>query len=286
MRTADLGSLFGVGAIALIAGTVSLPCSSAEKTPVLKSNRIAIEYVQPRNPEHQELYTVLKERRVLERFHDFLSPFRLPHTLTLKTDGCDGESNAWYEESDRTVTVCYEYLADLLKNAPEGTTSAGVTRRDALIGPTIEVFLHEVGHALFNLLKVPILGREEDAADQVADYIILHLDDDIALQTIAGIGYMYAQEMKEQTPGQQQFANVHGLSAQRFYNVVCMAYGKDDKLFANVVDKGYLPESRAESCADEYKQVDFAFKKLIYPYIDKSQLKKVRPKKLMRPVQN
>ena len=27
-----------------------------------------------------------------------------------------------------------------------------------------EVFLHETGHALFNMLKIPVLGREEDAA--------------------------------------------------------------------------------------------------------------------------
>ena len=56
-------------------------------------------------------------------------------------------------------------------------------------------------------------------------------------------------------------------------------------MFAAVTEKGYLPESRAEDCADEYNQVDYAFKKLIYPYIDQAQVKKVQPKKLIRPVQ-
>jgi len=274
-------------AMALIAVCAALPSAQAvaKKAPILKPNRIDISYVEPRNPAHQQIYELLKERRVLERFRAYLSPLRLPTTLILKADGCDGESNAWYEESDHTVTVCYEYLDDVLKNAPETTTAAGVTRKDAIVGPAVEVFLHEVGHAIFNLLKVPILGREEDAADQVADYLILHLDDDIARQVVAGIGYMYAHEMKEQTPGLQQFANVHGLSAQRFYNLLCMAYGKDPKLFGDVVERGYLPESRADTCGDEYKQVDYAFGKLIYPYIDQAVVKKVQPKKLMRPVE-
>jgi hypothetical protein len=274
-------------AIALIAICVALLSAQAlaKKPPVLKPNRIEISYVVPPNPAHQQVYELVKERRVLERFRAYLSPLRLPTTLILKFDGCDGESNAWYEESDHTVTVCYEYLDDVLKNAPETTTAAGVTRQDAIVGPAIEVFLHEVGHAIFNLLKVPIFGREEDAADQLADYLILHLDDDIARQSVTGIGYMYAHEMQSQTPGLQQFANVHGLSAQRFYNLLCMAYGKDPKLFGFVVEKGYLPEARAETCEDEYKQVDYAFKELIYPYIDRAVVKKVQPKKLMRPME-
>jgi len=30
---------------------------------------------------------------------------------------------------------------------------------------TFDLFLHELGHAVFDLLKIPVLGREEDAAD-------------------------------------------------------------------------------------------------------------------------
>jgi len=252
----------------------------------LKTNRIKISYVKPTNPAHQQIYELLQERRVLERFQGYLSPLRLPRTLFVKTAGCDGDSNAWYENTDNTVTVCYEYIDEVLHNAPETTTEKGVTRQDAIIGPTIEVFLHEIGHAIFDLLGVPILGREEDAADQTADYMILHLDQDLARQTVTGVAFMYAHEAKEQSKGLEQFADVHGVPAQRFYNLLCMAYGEDPKLFADLVEKKYLPKSRAEGCADEYKQVDYAVKKLIHRYIDQAQVKKVQPKKLLRPVQN
>ena len=274
-------------AIALIVVCAALLSAQvvAKKTPVLMPNRVQISYVEPRNPAHQKVYELLKERRVLERVRAHLSPLRLPTTLILKADGCDGESDAWYEESDHTVTVCYEYIDDLVRNAPEATTVAGVTRYDAIVGPTIEVLLHEVGHAIFHLLKVPILGREEDAADQFASYMILHLDEDSTRQVVLGVGYMYGHEMQSQTPGLQQFANVHSVAAQRFYNVLCMAYGRDPSLFGYVVERGYLPEARAETCGDEYKQVDYAVRKLIHPYIDQALARKVRPEKLMRPVE-
>jgi hypothetical protein len=115
------------GAIALIVvcAVLSSAKAIAEKTAVVKPNRVEIAYVEPNNPAHRKIYEVLKQRRVLERFQAYLSPLRLPTTLTLKTDGCDGESNAWYEESDRTVTVCYEYIDDVVSNAPDMTTAAG-----------------------------------------------------------------------------------------------------------------------------------------------------------------
>ena len=256
----------------------------AGKPLILKPNRIEISYTKPQNPAHQSIYELLKERRVLERFQSYLSPLRLPRTLLLKTEGCDGEANAWYEESDRTVTVCYEYIEELQSNMPDTTTAGGVTPQDAVVGPTMQVFLHEISHALFNLLKVPILGREEDAADQVAAYLMLHLDEDIKRPAIAGVVFMYGKEAKSENLNLEDFADEHGTSSQRLYNLLCLAYGSDPKLFGDVLEKGYLPKDRGKLCTDEYKQIDYAFAKLIRPYVDEAVRKKVQPKKLSRPV--
>jgi hypothetical protein len=51
--------------------------------------------------------------------------------------------------------------------------------------------------------------------------------------------------------------------------------GADQKLFADVVEKKYLPEDRADGCVDEYEQAAFAFKTLIDPHIDKTRAEKV-----------
>jgi len=58
---------------------------------------------------------------------------------------------------------------------PPETTAAGVTPIDAIVGPLFDTSLHEFAHALFEMLRVPVLGREEDAADQVSAYIMLQL---------------------------------------------------------------------------------------------------------------
>lgn len=71
-----------------------------------------------------------------------------------------------------------------------------------------------------------------------------------------------------QDPKLKHFSDVHSVPAQRYYNLLCMAYGEDPKQFADLVEKKYLPESRAQGCVDEYKQLDYAVRKLVYLYFD------------------
>ena len=271
-------SLFAVLILAA-AGLHSDP-AFAQKSPKLRADRIQITYVPPKNPDHEPVFRLMKEWRVLEKFKEFLSPLRLPRTLRLKFEGCDGESNAWYE--DDAITVCYEYIDDIVRNAPRETTPAGVTRTDAILGPTLEVFLHEAGHAVFDYLGVPVLGREEDAADQFATYLLLQFAKSDARQLIVGVSYSYNLDASKPSAKQNPFADEHGLPAQRFYNSLCMAYGADEKLFADLIENGYLPKDRAEGCADEYDQVARAMQKLIGPYIDQARAKQVRAKRWLK----
>jgi len=241
----------------------------------MKSNQIRVEYVLPKNPAHQSIYERVKAAHSLELIQKLLSPIRLPHPLLLKVSGCDGESNAWYD--DEGVTVCYEYLADILKKAPEQTLPSGVTPEDAVNGPFLDVFLHETGHAVFDLLKVPVFGREEDAADSFSAYITLQLGKEDAHKLIMGSAYQYQDDLlsPQVSLALTKFADEHGIPVQRYFDLLCIAYGADQKLFADVVEKGYLPKDRAEGCEGEYEQTAFAFKKLIDPYIDKKVQKKV-----------
>jgi len=75
------------------------------------------------------------------------------------------------------------------------------------------------------------------------------------------------------------FADEHGAPMQRFYNLLCMAYGADREAFAEVVEKGYLPQQRARGCKTEYGEMNFAFQKLFVPAIDNELWTQVMSKK-------
>jgi Putative metallopeptidase len=246
--------------------------------PVLHSDRFRVLYEIPKEPAQQALYEELKSQRALEKFREFLSFIRLPRILTLKLAGCNGEDNAWYEPDDLTITVCYEYVEEVKKRAPTAATPAGATPENAVLGPLAEVFLHEVGHALFDQLRIPILGREEDAADQFAAFVLVHLSPQSARDAVAGVAWMYAQEAKSEQMDQSSLANVHGLAGQRFYNTLCIAYGAEPGVFHDLIDRKLLPEERAEGCEDEYRQVAFAIQTLMSRYIDVTARDKVLAK--------
>jgi hypothetical protein len=241
-----------------------------------RPNRIQIDYVAPRNSDHQELYEFLQQRRALEKLQEIFSPFRLPADLTLRVLGCDGVSNAWYQQS--VVSVCYEYVREIYEFAPKETTASGITPADAMLGQFFYVFAHEMGHAVYDVLKIPVLGTEEDAADHFAAYIMLQFGRDQARRLMVGAAYAYDRYLKNPTVTVPlvAFSGSHSPPAQRFFNLVCLAYGSDSTgVFADLVLLGYLPSDRARRCKREFNQLSFAFRQLVLSHLDQELAKKV-----------
>jgi len=267
---------------------------------------------KPISAERMALREQMMKRRVLEEYAEFLSPLRLPYTLRLIASDCAG--NAWdspyYDPSNHLINVCYSFIAASVQNANDLMQIQATQRlwtpvsRDQLIaGLFVAVLLHETGHAVFDLLNVPVFGREEDAADFMAVFIPLQFGNDVARTVIKGFAYYWAYDASRgadpsvtapdtkaptypKDPDQQcqldpfcAFSDEHGTASQRMYNVVCLAYGGDPAAFKDLVDIGWLPPERAPGCADEYRQLEFAFTKTVYPFIDTEQMKKVRGRK-------
>jgi hypothetical protein len=251
---------------------------------LVQVNRIHIEYEPPKNPEHQMLYDTLKQHQVLEMLERMLSPFRFPVELTIKTMGCDGLADSWfsYDDSIPTVHLCYELLQHIMNTKPTETTPVlKIMPHDAVVGQFLFWSLHEAGHAVFHIFEVPLFGREEDAADQFAVYMMLQFGMDQAHRWVEGAAYaahQFVMDYKE-NPGVQKrlqnFSSVHGLPEQRFYNGLCLAYGADGPLFADVVATGLLPKIRAAHCQHEYETFDYAFNTIIRPHIDREMAKVV-----------
>jgi hypothetical protein len=98
-----------------------------------------------------------------------------------------------------------------------------------------------------------------------------------------GTAYQYTSDVESSTLSMplKKFADEHGTPSQRFFNVLCLAYGADKELFADFVSKGFLPKERAEGCEDEYAQVELAFTRLITPSIDKRLASRLRKRWLL-----
>jgi len=268
---------FALVAIAVIGLNSSFAQS---QTSSLQSDRVSIAYIPPDDVQYQEVYDLLRGHRVLEKVQEILSPLRSPEELTIKTTECK-EVNSWYKRENfkPTVTICYEFLKRILESLPSENNPDGVRPADAAVGQFFWVTLHEVGHATFDILDVPIFGHEEDAADNFATYIMLQFGEGQAHRLIAGAAWAWRAYLGDYKKNPvvplrlSAFGSDHGLPQERFYNLVCLSFGADRAGFADLAN--YLPPTRAPGCAFEYRTLVRAFKKEISPHIDPEMARRV-----------
>jgi hypothetical protein len=273
------GSLVGIG-MAVIMSNFSLAQSQTIAMQSDPPNRVSIEYVPPGSPTFQELYDLLRDRHALEKIQEILSPLRLPVELIIKTTEC-GVVNSWYrrENFKPTVTICYEFLKHILDSLPNETTPDGVTPADAAVGQFVFVTLHEVGHAAFDIFNVPIFGHEENAADNFATYIMLQFGRGQARRLIGGAAWAWRAYLGDYKKNPMvrvriaSFADHHGLPEERFYNLLCLAFGANPREFADA--ESYLPPARSSRCWYEYQTMVRAFHREISPHIDQEMANRV-----------
>lgn len=261
------GLVLWVRGVTLIAVPAVTACSDLEVLPPEKTDQLVVSYEVPTKPAHQEIHDLLKERQSLERLKELLSPYRLRWPLYMSLAECDGEADAYY--GDDKITICYEYIEELRRQMPAQATPDGIEPIDTVIGPFVNTVLHEFAHALFDYLDVPVLGREEDAADYVSAYIYLNLGKQEARRLIMGAVHNYWREVEGgAVPSMEELASEHSTPEQRAFNLLCIAYGANPELFEDVVKEGELSEERIAVCEEEYELLELAYETLIGPHID------------------
>ena len=266
-----------VGAIAAICA-VSLAAfatpSVAQPATALQNKQVDVEYVRPRNPQFRPIYDDLTKRKVLEELRQFLSPLKLPRKLVVKIDEC-GASMRDYKPGG-PATICYEVIGQIVRIADKANPDM---RASVIDGTFVQAALHEVAHAVLDILRVPVWGRLNDAADRLAAFIMLQFGDEVARRTIVGTALFF--ELSGRSWTGSEFADVKSPEAQRYFNYLCIAFGGAPKTFEFLVKaegdaKPILPVDRARRCAGEYAQVHLAFNLRIMPYVDPDLLVKVR----------
>ena len=263
--------------LALVTSALPTPVMAQTWESIPANPRVEIEYLAPTSAQFESVYKSLKERKILEELQRFLAPLHLPHPLQLQTKQC-GEVNAFYSPSSRSLTICYELVAEIMDGAPQTVSDDGfITREAAIVGNLIGVLLHEGGHMLFDMLDVPVFGREEDAADQTASFIALQFNKDVARTIVKGFVYFWAREKDPAASASMSvWSDEHGMASQRMYSALCLAYGGDSQTFQEFVNRGWLPKKRADHCDQEFTQLKLAFVKTVLPFIDQDLMMRVQ----------
>jgi hypothetical protein len=188
----------------------------------------------------------------------------LPYDVYLNLDTC-GEPNAFYNPEVKEITMCYEFLDDF-QEAFKKVSKNPTVIDDMADGAMTVFFFHELGHCLIDVWDLPTTGREEDAVDQLAMFVLLDgtpEGEGMVLSAATFFSVVSSQTSNEEIA----FWDEHSLDQQRFYDMLCLTYGSNPSKNKNLLGKNALPPARAERCPAEFRRVNHSWEKLLAPYL-------------------
>jgi hypothetical protein len=130
---------------------------------------------------------------------------------------------------------------------------------------------HEAGHLLVGELGLPVLGKEEDAADALAVIMILkYTEDEIerfnTLIDAADGWYFNAENSTGEGIDDLSYYDDHSLDIQRAYAMVCMMVGADPTEFGETADIYEMDQDRQDACAGVYEQAETSWLTVLDPH--------------------
>jgi Putative metallopeptidase len=137
------------------------------------------------------------------------------------------------------------------------------------VGNTLFALLHEVGHGLIADLGLPVLGREEDAADAFATVAILQMKTEFTHRVLvnAAKSWMILDRRSRETGEPVVFYDAHGLDLQRAYNIICLMVGSDPDQFDDLATEVNLPDDRRGTCQGDWSNASWSWNKALAPYL-------------------
>jgi Putative metallopeptidase len=235
------------------------PYGGAAATSQAAGAAMRVVYQQPtQTPEREEIRTFLQVNKTFDRYASGLSRiFQFPQAVTVVWTECGTANAAW--DGQGNILMCYEmfeFLQALFSKRIKNKKQRLVEVMSALTF----IFLHELGHALISIYNLPSVGREEDAADQLAGLVLIATGDVGVEVAMRGAQFFRLLALSgSKTP----FFDEHSLDAQRYYNVMCLVYGSNPEALGALVGRDKLPASRARRCPREYSKISAAWSSLL-----------------------
>ncbi|HOT77357.1 MAG TPA: DUF4344 domain-containing metallopeptidase [Candidatus Wallbacteria bacterium] len=241
----------------------------------IENSNLVIIYGKAGGEEYEDIKNDIKESQIFETLAEHLGiQIKLPAELKIKLCMV-GEENAYYDSEKKEILISYELLRYFEKLVESQQELSEDEKAELFVDLAFFVTLHELGHALIDIFDLPITGREEDVADQLASWIILKTfgdDDHQAVLALINASEWFVAEFDEETIKAEdlEFADSHSLDPQRFYNMITWAYGFNPNAATAALGSDIeelLPEERINFAEDEFSRMDKSFTTLLEKYL-------------------
>jgi len=136
------------------------------------------------------------------------------------------------------------------------------------VNTSVMILYHEIGHLFVGELGLPVLGKNEDAADSLSAVFLLEQADEWSDEVLrdAAEGWALSPYNGKSELGDWAFMGQHSLDAQRAFFLVCMMVGNNPEYYGELATEWGLDAARQESCGYQYRQAAQSWAQLLEPF--------------------
>jgi len=202
----------------------------------------------------QHYVDLLKNADALPAIISFINEFiPLNQNVNILVGAEDGPL---YDPQTNEIWLPLSFLSEIENRFSDASIVKTAEEKEiVIIDVVMHTLVHEIAHAIIAQFEIPTLGREEDAADNLANVLLLeHLEH--GNEIVLNAADMYALEDQDTDEfDKEHFWGVHSLDIQRYYSTLCHVYGSDPTLNQDLVDSGELSAEKADQCIDDYELI-------------------------------
>lgn len=225
---------------------------------VVASDNITIRYLEPLDAKEAQALKEIQQSGVndtMVALSERLMPFNKPLVIEYGSD--DGPL---YDPQKHVVQMPYTFYQEAWSYFKKNKYDEkyGKSAELGAIDTILHTLIHEAGHAYIADQNIPILGKEEDAVDNLAALLMIEYVDNGDDAAISAAD-MFAFESGDKPDYYEfgEYIDEHSFDLQRYFSTLCLVYGSDPekhKQLLDEVEKDYLTE-RKDFCIYQYQTI-------------------------------
>jgi hypothetical protein len=228
--------------------------------------------------EHEQYARYIEEKGTFKKIINALNttlniPYDIYVVMTNRTGG------AVYFRTKKIIMLDYGDVSLMAKEYDKANPSADkVARQYFLNNINLGGFYHELGHALIDAYQIPVVGKEEDAADSLSAVMILYYFNK-GEQILLDNTFFWKAFRNLDSNDDSRYWDVHSLNDQRYYRLLCYAYAKSPEYVTEKLKEeddedhtlNQFISSKKTYCLKEYKKLNKAWFNLLKPHFKNSE---------------
>jgi Putative metallopeptidase len=170
-----------------------------------------------------------------------------------------------FEERMQSAASALESSVQLRDRSPQYRQNLA----EFVSGNLLFVLCHEIAHVAMTQMRLPVLGKAEDAADSFATLRMIKVGSAFSRTVLldASTGWFLSARRDEEIGEKLVYYDEHGLDRQRAYQIVCLMVGSDKEQFKSLAEETGLPPGRQNSCVDDYASASYSWDLVLGPHL-------------------